>query len=98
MKPEFQKLDFDDPPEDGLYWLLAEREEVDIDCEDGGRTVGRPTGGTERLVTLGFLNVNHQGDLELDIVDPANHPRCEVWEVSYFAPVVLPKPDISAAQ
>lgn len=96
MITEFSRIDFNDLPEDGLYWLLVEREEVDIDADDSGNTVGRPTGGSERLVTLGFVEFGSgPDDMSVDIVDPANYPACEPWEIIAVAEVKTPSvPDI----
>ena len=51
------KFDYDNPPDDGVYWLEVEYPEWDVDVDDYGKTVGKPTGETIKAVFLGRVDM-----------------------------------------
>ena len=51
------KFNYDNPPEDGVYWLEVEYPEWDVDVDDYGKTVGKPTGETIKAVFLGRVDM-----------------------------------------
>lgn len=57
---EWKTFNYEDY-ESGLFWLLVEAPEVDIDADDDGRTVGRYTGEVVRSAVLATVEQDHDG-------------------------------------
>lgn len=77
--------------ESGLFWLLVESQEVDIDADDDGRTVGRYTGEMTRAAVLAMVEEGDEGMPYFDPVDRENAQRIDQdCTVTHFAKVVAP--------
>lgn len=88
---EWVKFDYEDPPEDGVYWLEVEYPEYDVDVDDYGKTVGQPTGKTGKTVFLGSLdmfddNPDGEPDTYAVIEDVTGEQRPDVdWVITRYA-------------
>jgi hypothetical protein len=77
--------------ETGLFWLLVETPEVDIDADDDGRTVGEYTGGVNQSAVLATVEQDHAGLPYFDAVDPSNFGRISDEDVvTHYAEVKAP--------
>ncbi|HBP1341929.1 TPA: hypothetical protein L5T32_004273 [Pseudomonas aeruginosa] len=77
--------------EPGLFWLLVEAPDVEIDADDEGRTVGRHTGGVVRMTVLATVEEDHDGLPYFDAVDPGNFGRIpDDGVVTHYAEVKAP--------
>jgi hypothetical protein len=77
--------------ETGLFWLLVEAPDVDIDADDNGRTVGRYTGEVVQTTVLATVEQDHDGQPYFDAVDSANLGRIpDDGVVTHFAEVKAP--------
>lgn len=90
MATEWEPFDYSDF-ECGLFWLLVESPDVDIDADDDGTTVGRYTGEVIRYAVLAMVEEGDEGEPEFEPVDRENVGRLD-WEVTvtHFAKVVAP--------
>ncbi|HHQ4473068.1 hypothetical protein ACW5W6_06930 [Aeromonas mytilicola] len=90
MATEWEPFDYSDF-ECGLFWLLVESPDVDIDADDDGTTVGCYTGEVIRSAVLAMVEEGDEGEPEFEPVDRANVGRLD-WEVTvtHFAKVVAP--------
>lgn len=77
--------------ETGLFWLLVEAPDVDIDADDDGRTVGRYTGEVVQATVLATVEQDHDGLPYFDAVDPGNIGRVpDDGVVTHYAEVKAP--------
>lgn len=90
MTTDWQKFDYSDY-ECGLFWLLIESPDVDIDADDDGTTVGRYTGDVVRSAVLAMVEEGDEGEPAFEPVDRENVGKID-WEstVTHFAKVVPP--------
>ena len=87
---EWQAFDYQDY-ECGLFWLLVESPEVDVDAGDDGQTVGRHTGEGVRSAVLAIVEDDGDGLPYFDAIDPVNFGRgAEDGVVTHFAEVKAP--------
>lgn len=90
MNTEWEPFDYSNF-ETGLFWLLVELPDVDIDADDDGSTVGRDTGEVSRFTVLARVEEDHDGQPYFDAVDPANFGRVsDDSVVTHFANVAAP--------
>jgi len=88
---EFKPFDYQNPPEDGLYWVCVTSQEYDVDVDDAGQAIGTPTGGIKQEAALVWINTLPDGELDFDAVDPVNFGRvCDDGFVSHYAEVQPP--------
>ncbi|ENM3072924.1 hypothetical protein [Pseudomonas aeruginosa] len=87
---EWKTFNYEDY-ESGLFWLLVEAPEVDIDADDDGRTVGRYTGEVVRSAVLATVEQDHDGRPYFDAVDSVNFGRVpDDGVVTHYAEVKAP--------
>jgi hypothetical protein len=87
---EWQAFDHQDY-ECGIFWLLVESPEVDIDAGDDGNTVGRHTGEVVHAAVLAMVEEDADGHPYFDAIDPANFGRVADDDVvTHFAEVKAP--------
>lgn len=87
---EWQAFDYQDY-ECGLFWLLVESPDVDIDADDDGNTVGRHTGESVRSAVLAMVEQDHDGLPYFNAVDSINFGRVADDDVvTHFAEVKAP--------
>lgn len=87
---EWKAFNYEDY-ESGLFWLLVEAPDVDIDADDDGRTVGRYTGEFVRSAVLATVEQDHDGLPYFDAVDSVNFGRVpEDGVVTHYAEVKGP--------
>ena len=64
---EPEAFDYNDPPEDGLYWIEFTDQLYDVDIDDAGQPIGVPTGETRRFVSLVEIYVTRtEDDVEIE--------------------------------
>lgn len=87
---EWKSFNYEDY-ETGLFWLLVEAPDVDIDADDDGRTVGRYTGEIVQSTVLAMVEQDHDGMPYFDAVDPGNFGRVpDEGVVTHYAAVKAP--------
>ena len=89
MNIDFQPFDYKNMPDSGMYWVAGTRPVYDIDADDEGRTVGRPTNEVETFTALVWLQVyDNEGGFHFDPVDAGNLGNIdETSTVEYYAEV-----------
>ena len=87
---DWEPFDYSDF-ESGLFWLLVESPDVDIDIDNDGRTVGHYTGEVNRYVVLAMVEEGDYGMPEFEPAFRENVGKLD-WEcrVTHFANVVAP--------
>lgn len=70
----FKKLDYNNPPMEGFYWVALSSPEITIDVNDEGEIIGTPDEESEDSVSLAFVYLQESADggLEFDPVDTFN--------------------------
>lgn len=87
---EWRAFDYQDY-ECGLFWLLVESPDVDIDAADNGNTVGRHTGEVVQSAVLAMVEEDGEGLPYFDAIDSANFGRVADDDVvTHFAEVKAP--------
>lgn len=87
---EWQAFDHQDY-ECGLFWLLVESPDVDIDAGDDGQTVGRHSGEVVRSAVLAMVEEGGDGLPYFDAVDSINFGQVADDDVvTHFAEVKAP--------
>ncbi|MCP1304665.1 hypothetical protein BIS09_12555 [Halomonas sp. R1t8] len=75
----------------GLFWLLVESPDVDIDAGNDGSTTGRHTGEVVRSTVLAMVEEDADGHPYFDAIDSANFGRIADDDVvTHFAEVKAP--------
>lgn len=85
----WQQFDYQDFQE-GLFWLVAETPDYDIDADDCGRAAGTPTGETVRAVVLAEVSRDHDGYPYFDRVGFEQGRLGEDSVITHYAELTAP--------
>jgi hypothetical protein len=87
---EWKPFNYEDY-ESGLFWLLVEVPDVDVDAGDDGGTVGWYTGEVVLSAVLATVEQDHDGRPYFDAVDDVNFGRVpDDGVVTHYAEVKAP--------
>lgn len=91
----WKRFDYENPPPDGIYWVVVNEPEYDVDVDGYGRTIGRPTDETKTEVCMVSVYTDDVGQVVFEPIERYAFGEIsdEAW-VSHYAEVTPPAPPV----